>query len=116
MNRPNFKRNKYKAALARAIVPYAFWSYSSVNASEISDENLIEAVLLHGNNPLKFRLFKIFSENKIRNVWEKKLVIQDSRLHILNRKIASELFHINNPEDHIQQAYKKYNLYDRFSA
>ena len=113
---PKSIRNKYKVALARVIAPYAFWSYSSVDASKISDENLIEAVLLHGNNPLKFRLFKIFSENKIRSVWEQKLVIQDSRLHILNRKIASELFHINNPEYHIQQAYKKYNLYDRFSA
>lgn len=109
-------RNKLKIALARVIAPYAFWSYASVNPSEISDENLIEAVLIHGNDPLKNRLFQIFSKSKIRSVWEQKLVIQDSRLFHLNRKIASELLHLNNPEHHIQQAYKKYNLYDRFSA
>ena len=109
-------RNKLKIALARVIAPYAFWSYASVNPSEISDENLIEAVLIHGNDPLKNRLFQIFSKNKIMSVWEQKLVIQDSRLFRLNRKIASELFHLSNPEQHIQQAYKKYNLYDRFSA
>jgi hypothetical protein len=116
MNRPIADKNKYKTAIARAIAPYAFGSYSSVNPSEISDDNLIEAVLIHGNDSLKNRLFRIFSENKIRNAWEKRLVIQDSRLHILNRKIATELFHLNNPEDHIQRAYKKYNIYDRFSA
>lgn len=109
-------RNKLKIALARVIAPCAFWSYASVSPSEISDENLIEAVLIHGNDPLKSRLFQIFRKSKIRSVWEQKLVIQDSRLFHLNRKIASELLHLNNPEYHIQQAYKKYNLYDRFSA
>ncbi len=109
-------RNKLKIALARVIAPYAFWSYASVNPSEVSDENLIEAVLIHGNDPLKNRLLKIFSKSRVKRVWEQKLVIQDSRLFQLNRKIASELLHLNNPEQHIQQAYKKYNLYDRFSA
>ena len=116
MKRPIADRNKYRAAIVRAIAPYTFWSYSAVDPSEISDENLIEAVLVDGDDPLKSRLFRIFSKNKIRNVWERRLVIQDARLHILNRKIASELLHLNNPEDYIQRAYKKYNLYERFSG
>ncbi len=109
-------RKKLKIALARVIAPYAFWPYAPVNPSDISDESLIEAVLIHGNDPLKNRLLQIFSKNKIKDVWEQKLVIQDSRLFQLNRKIASELLQLSNPERHIQQAYKKYNLYDRFSA
>lgn len=109
-------RRKLKAALVRVIAPYAYWSYLPVNPSKVSDEKLIEAVLIYGNDPLKSRLFKLFNADKIKRVWEQKLVIQDSRLHSINRKIASEFLHIQNPEDHIQQAYKKYNLYDRFSA
>ncbi len=103
-------------ALARVIAPYAFWSFQPLNSSKISDDKLIEAVLVHGNDPLRKRLLRLFSEDKIKSIWEQKLVIQGCRLHDLNRKIASELLHISNPEDHIQQAYKKYNLYDRFSA
>ncbi|MFZ6013296.1 MAG: hypothetical protein ACOYXT_23345 [Bacteroidota bacterium] len=116
MLKQELHRRKIKAALARVIAPYAYWSYAPIDPFEISDENLIEAVLIHGNDPLKYRLFKLFSKQKIRRVWEQKLIIQDSRLHGLNRKIATEWFHLRNPEHHIQQAYKKYNLYDRFSA
>ena len=109
-------RRKLKVALTRVIAPYAFWSYLPMNSPKVSDERLIEAVLIHGNDPLKSRLFRLFNEKKIRDVWEQKLVIQDSRLHDVNRKIASEFLHLANPEYHIEQAYKKYNLYDRFSA
>lgn len=109
-------QKKYKKALARVIAPYAFWSYASVDSAQISDENLIEAVLLFGNDPLKNRLFNIFSKQAIKQVWEQRLVIRDSRLHDLNRKIASEFLHLSDPEFHIHQAYQKHNLYDRFSA
>jgi hypothetical protein len=90
------------------IAPYAYWSFHVVDPSQISDEKLIEAVLVHGNDPLKKRLLGIFSANKVRSIWEHKLIIQDARLHDLNKKIASELLHISNPESHIRQAYKKY--------
>jgi hypothetical protein len=111
-----FNRKRVKIALAKVIAPFAFWSYEPVNLSKIPDERLIEAVLLYGNDPLKKHLLSLFSLKKIKSIWEQKLVIQDSRLHDLNRKIASELLHLPNPELHIQQAYKKYNLYDRFSV
>lgn len=116
MIKQKINRRKLKVALARVIAPYAYWSYLPVNPSKIPDEKLIEAVLIYGNDPLKSRLFKLFNEAKIRNVWEQKLVIQDYRLHNINKKIASEFLHLSDPEYHIQQAYKKYNLYDRFSA
>jgi hypothetical protein len=109
-------KRKHKVALARVIAPQAFWSYAKIDPSKISSESLIEAVLLYGNDPLKSRLFALFSKNLIKKVWEQRLVIQDSRLHSLNRKIASKFLNLNNPENHIQLAYKKYNLYDRFSA
>ena len=116
MIKKRFNSKRVKIALARVIAPYAFWSFQQVDASRISDEKLIEAVLIHGNDPLKKRLVILFGEDKVRHIWEQKLVIQGSRLDDLNRRIASKLLHIANPEYHIQQAYKKYNLYDRFST
>ena len=115
---PNDRLNSkgLKIALARVIAPYAFWSFERVNPSEVSDEKLIEAVLIHGNDPLRKRLLKLFNEDKIKDIWERKLIIQGSRLHKVNRKIAQDLLHIPNPQRYIQQAYKKHNLYDRFSA
>jgi hypothetical protein len=112
--KPN--REKLKAALARVIAPYAFWSYVPVDSDKVSDERLIEAVLLYGNDALRLRLFKLFNADRIREVWEQRLVIQGNRLYNINKKIASEFLHLSDPEYHIQQAYKKYNLYDRFSA
>ena len=111
-----FHKKREKLALANVIAPLAFWSYESVRPSQISDDKLIEAVLLHGNDALKKHLLNLFSLKKIKSIWEQKLVIQGSRIHDLNKRIASELLHLQNPEYHIQQAYKKNNLYDRFSA
>lgn len=113
----NIKRNTYKRALIRVIAPYAFWSYRLPEQSpDVSDDNLIEAVLIHGNDALRYRLFKIFNKNQIRQVWEQKLIIQGTRLKALNLKIATEFIKLKNPEIHIQQAFRKNNLYDRFSA
>lgn len=109
-------KDKYKQALARVIAPNAFWSYAAINPAQISNEKLIEAVLIYGNDPLKFRLFNIFSPKEIKSVWEQKLVIRDAHFHELNMKIASKFLHLENPELQIQQAYQKHNLYDRFSA
>jgi hypothetical protein len=112
---------KYKdlkrKALAKVIAPYAFWSYEPLSdPSKISDEKLIEAVLLHGNDPLRMHLLSLFSKSKIKDIWEQRLIIQGSRIYNVNKRIASNLLHIANPEYYIQQAYKKHNLYDRFSA
>jgi hypothetical protein len=51
---------------------------------------------------------------KIQKVWEEKLVIQEPRLHDLNRKLAANFFQIRGVESHIQHAYDKHNLYDQF--
>ncbi len=109
-------RELKKMALAKEISPYAHWSYASIDLSDISDENLIEAVLLHGKDPLKRRLFDIYKKDIVKRIWRERLIIQGGRLNNVNQHIASELFQLKNPSDYIQRAYKKHNLYERFSS
>jgi len=115
MKNQNHHKDIYKKALTSVIAPHAFWSFEVVDFSKVSDEILIEAVLIYGNAPLRSRLLKLYTENKIQAVWEQKLVIQGERFAQLNQKLATDFFHFKNPSASIQKAYKKYNLYDRFS-
>ncbi|HEX8038024.1 MAG TPA: hypothetical protein VF490_02685 [Chryseosolibacter sp.] len=108
------KQNQ-KRALLNVIAPVAYWSYDQSRLSKVPDSNLIQAVLVYGNDPLRKRLFNIFPSRKIRKVWEKEIVIRGQRFNNLNKKIASDFLHIANPEKYIERAYSKYNLYDRFS-
>lgn len=120
------KKNKYisrkkndslnRRSLVEAIAPKALWSYQHVAPSKVPDGKLIEKVLVHGSDAQRKSLLKLFPVAKIQRIWEKRLVIQEPRLHDLNHKIASSFFKISNPEEHIRQSYKKHNLYDRFSA
>ncbi len=110
------KIDQKKRSIFDAISKMAFWSHEPLVSSQVSDDKLIEKVLMHGDDHLRRDLLDVFSIDQIRNIWEQKLVIQEPRLHNLNLKIASSLLHIKDPENHIQQSYKKYNLYDRFSS
>lgn len=108
---------KSKIALGRVIAPLAFWSYKEKSFdSKIPDELLIEAVLVHGNDPLRIRLFNLYTPNEIKNVWKNKLIIQGPRLDFLNQKIAKEYFGIADPKKYVRRVYNKNNLYARFSS
>jgi len=111
----NLEKQSLKKALLEAIAVKAFWSYDLGQvSSNIDDEKLIEKVLVHGSDDERAKLRDIFSLKDIQKVWEEKLVIQEPRLHDLNRKLAASLFHIAGIESHIQRAYAKHNLYDQF--
>jgi hypothetical protein len=105
-----------KKALQNVIASEAFWSFDINKIESVPDENLIEAVLVHGNDPLRKRLLDIYSKRMVRRIWEKKVVIRGNNYQFLNQKIASDLLKISNPEEYIKQAYSKYNLYDRLSS
>jgi hypothetical protein len=110
------EKNQNKQALFNVIAPVAFWSYDLRSVKQIPDAALIEAVLLHGNDPLRQRLLRIYSRNRVKRVWERNLVIKGKNFLDLNKKIASNLLHISEPEKYIAKAYSKYNLYARFSS
>jgi len=105
-----------KAKLVKDIIPFAFWSYDSIKPAEISDESLIEAVLISGNRNMRMRLLDLYNRKKIQQVWEDRLIPRDVHFRELNRNIASELLNIPNPDSFIKSSYKKNNFYERFSA
>jgi hypothetical protein len=109
-------RIEAKKRLAIAIAKKAFWSYPEIAPAKVPDEKLIEKVLIYGSDKQRQELLGIFPKSKIQGVWEDKLVVQEPRLHDLNRKIARYILAIPNPDDYIRESYKKHNLYDRFSA
>lgn len=116
----NFSQNhneKSKIALGRVIAPLAFWSLKDMDSeNKISDELLIEAVLVHGNDPLRRRLFRLFKPSMIKNVWKEKIIIQGPRLDFLNQKIAKDYFGIVDAKKYVRRIYSKINLYARFSS
>ena len=116
MQIPQDHKVNAKIALGRVMAPLAFWSFEPKEIEKgLPDKVLIEAVLLHGNDPLRKRLLGIFDLSEIKKVWEERLIIQGPRLQILNRKIAKDIFGISDPSEFIRRSYRKHNLYARFS-
>lgn len=117
MNYSSEHIEKSRIALGRVIAPLAFWSFSNPKSLEkIPDEILIEAVLIHGNDALRRRLFSLYKPSQIKNVWKSKLIIQGPRLDFLNRKLAKDFFSIAKPEKYIEKSYQRENLYARFTT
>ena len=66
----------------------AFWSYEEPTYDNISDEFLIEKVIVHLDIDDINMLFVIFPEEKIREVWHKKIKSQDPYYHGLNHLMS----------------------------
>ncbi len=65
MNYSSEHIEKSRIALGRVIAPLAFWSFSNPKSLEkIPDELLIEAVLVHGNDALRRRLFSLSNQTR----------------------------------------------------
>ena len=88
----------HKVLISKLEQEHAFWSYSNIDISKISDEELIAKVLLHLDIDDIFNLFKIFPKRTIQNVWKDKLVAKDPLYHGLNRLYALLFFHIKHPD------------------
>jgi hypothetical protein len=83
----------------------AFWSYEAPD--KISDENLIEQTLINLDIDDIERLFLIFPENKIKKVWEERLIKQEPYYHNLNIFLASVYFNIKSPKQYIKNKQRE---------
>lgn len=84
----------------------AFWSYKDVRPEQIDDDILIEKVLIHLDLHDINKLFHILPFNKIKETWEKNLLIQDPIYRSLNIFLASLYFNIKQPEKYIDKIRK----------
>jgi DNA invertase Pin-like site-specific DNA recombinase len=86
----------------------AFWSYSNVNYEGISDDMLIQKVLIHLEIEDIKDLFTLYNRNHIRSVWKTELVIQDTQYRSLNLLLAKLFFNIKKPESYIKRVNREY--------
>ena len=79
-----------------------FWSYDPSSTSQISDEKLIEMVLLHLDIDEVNDLFRLFPKIKIQGVWKEKMLSQEPLYHGLNRLYAFLYLGIKDPDRYIR--------------
>jgi hypothetical protein len=87
----------------KLIMNRVFWSYADIKSDDISDDILIEKVLIYLDIEDINSLFLIFPYKTIREIWIKEILIQDPFYHSLNLLLAFLYFHIKSPEKYIQK-------------
>jgi hypothetical protein len=97
------EKNILKVRLADKLISnQVFWSYANVKADDISDEILIEKVLIYLDIEDINSLFLIYPYKLIKEIWRKEVLIQDPLYHSLNILLAFHYFHIKSPEKYIK--------------
>jgi hypothetical protein len=101
------KEQLYKSLINRLHKEHVFWSYDKSQISQISDDALIEKVLLHLDIDDIKALFKLYPKTKIQRVWKEKMLAQVPLYHGLNRLYAFLLFDIKHPDRYIRDFKNK---------
>ena len=86
-----------------------FWSYNhaSMNVSDLSDEFLIEKVLLHLDlNELNL-LFRAYPKEQIKEIWRWKVCSLEPYYHSSNIFFAKVYFNIKNAERYIKMQSRR---------
>jgi hypothetical protein len=84
-----------------------FWFYDPGSTTQITDEILIEKVLLHLDVNEITDIFRLFPKKRIQAVWKEKLLPQEPIYHNLNRFYAFLFFNIKNPDRYIRDHINK---------
>jgi len=82
-----------------------FWSYDDPDPGKLTDDTLIEKVLVHADLESIRKLFLLYPESRIRKVWELR-VLPDERLSSMNKLFAYLLFHIPDPDRYLESAIR----------
>ncbi|MFW6222045.1 MAG: hypothetical protein ACOC3T_00385 [Bacteroidota bacterium] len=88
----------------------AFWSYQKPSFDQLTDEVLIELVIIHLDSDEIADLFQIYNSDYIKKIWEQKVLTQEPYYHSLNRLMAYKYFGINNPDEYIKQKTSSHTL------
>lgn len=87
-----------------------FWSYSPDSIDNISDDILIEKVLLYLDMPQIDTLFQLYPYKKIKQVWLDRLIPQLDYYYSLNRFFAWYYFKSTRPDQYVKSmATRRFN-------
>ena len=83
---------------------HSFWSndIAKMNADSLTDEQLIEKVLLHLDMDAINLLFHYFPKEQIKNIWKQELCALEPRYHSTNILFAGIFFNIKNPQRYVK--------------
>jgi hypothetical protein len=84
-----------------------FWPFDESDDFQISDEMLIEKVLIHCDLGAIDKLFDIFPKAEIQIVWENRILINE-RYHSMNLLFAYLLFNIADPTSFVKERVESY--------
>jgi hypothetical protein len=99
---------KVKYNLFEELVKHrAFWSFQNVRYEQFEgkDEYLIEKVLIHLSKEQVRKLFKLYPEKLIKQVWKQNILIQDPYFHYLNIYYATLFYPKKNPDKYVKRAH-----------
>lgn len=94
--------------LEKLIRNNSFWSYNDIQQQDVSDDILIEKVLIDLDIEEINSLFVIYPYKTIREIWRKEILIQEPIYHSLNLLLAFLYFHIKRPEKYIERMYQRH--------
>lgn len=81
---------------------HALWSFREPKLSQISDEMLIEKVLLHLDIQDINKLFRIYPKSRIKNIWMNNIIPLEPQYHSYNILFGALYFGIKNPSRYIK--------------
>ena len=114
--------NDVKKELLRKLkANHSFWSYDVSKMKSISDDMLIEHVLLHLDLEDIDKLFQLYPFRQVKKVWIENIVAQGEMYYVLNKFLAWYYFRIKSPGPYVKamatrQLNKRLSAYERIST
>jgi hypothetical protein len=93
----------------------AFWSYDQKSIKDVSDEILVELVILHLDIDDIDKLFELYSFCFVKKAWIENVVPLGDRYYVLNKFIAWWYFHMKKPGAYVK-AMETRQINKRMSA
>jgi hypothetical protein len=87
---------------------HAFWSFEDPVMAQISDELLIEKVLIHLDIQEINQLFVLYPKSKIKKVWINNIIPLEPQYHSYNMLFAAVYFDIKDPGRYIKRKVKQH--------
>ncbi|MDR2729016.1 MAG: hypothetical protein LBB56_07770 [Chitinispirillales bacterium] len=105
----NNKKEIKKYLFNQLKAKHALWSYDyvSMKADSLTDDQLIEKVLLYLDMDDINVLFRLYPKEQIKDVWKQELCALEPRYHSSNVLFAGLFFGIKNPQRYVKTQCKK---------